>query len=327
MKRVFIANFGRENYEWPNCLRRSTVATLNSVKTHSFWEAGDREGFIGTCLKSEKTARGMTPTQGVASRWFNLMTIIAQTSGDIWIHREKNDLWWTESLPESPVFELAEDPSTTPSKPVYVCHKPCKPWSKVSLSGSRLEWKSLHPKSWDFLSTEATLQQLSPDYAEYSLALVHGQDLSPWHERREWQQKTSARKAGLVDSFSNLKVTAYRMADTAWKTTLKANGQEELRKVKIKEFGFPDKVELELYIEELYRMQEGLCALTGIPLQLDRAHEDEELLCSLDRIDSSGHYAPGNLQIVCRFVNRWKKDSENTDFMRLIQVVRDSTGI
>lgn len=114
MKRVFIANFGRENYEWPNCLSRSTVATMNSVKTHGFWEAGDREGFIETCLNSEKTARNMIPTQGVASRWFNLMTIIAETSGDIWIHREKNDLWWTESLPDAPAFELGEDPSTTP---------------------------------------------------------------------------------------------------------------------------------------------------------------------------------------------------------------------
>ncbi|WP_202883646.1 hypothetical protein [Pseudomonas sp. SWRI92] len=147
MKRVFIANFGRENYEWPNCLRRSTVATMNAEKTHRFWAAGDREGFIETTLKYEKTARCMVPTPGVASRWFNLMSIIAQTSGDIWIHREKNDLWWTESLPDAPAFELGEDSSSKPSKPIYVCHKPCKPWAKVNLIGSRLEWSALHPKA------------------------------------------------------------------------------------------------------------------------------------------------------------------------------------
>ena len=327
MKRVFIANFGRENYEWPNYLCRSTVATMNAEKTHSFWAAGDREGFIETTLKHEKTARGMVPTLGVASRWFNLMTIIAQTSGDIWIHREKNDLWWTESLPDAPAFELGEDPSGKPPKPVYVCHKPCKPWAKVSLSGSRLEWAALHPKAWDFLSTEATLQQLSPDYAEYALALVHGNDLTPWHERREWREKTAVRKAGLVSSFSNLKVTAYRMARTAWETTQQSNGQEVVRWAKNKDFGFPDEEELQLYIEELYHMQEGLCALTGIPMQLDRAQDDDEQLCSLDRIDSDGHYAPGNLQIVCRFANRWKSHSNNADFLRLINLIRSTTNL
>jgi hypothetical protein len=33
---------------------------------------------------------------------------------------------------------------------------------------------------------------------------------------------------------------------------------------------------------------------------------DLDLSPSLDRIDSDGHYAPDNLQIVARFVNRWK---------------------
>lgn len=32
MRRVFNANFGRENYESPNCLSRSTVATMNSLR-------------------------------------------------------------------------------------------------------------------------------------------------------------------------------------------------------------------------------------------------------------------------------------------------------
>lgn len=66
---------------------------------------------------------------------------------------------------------------------------------------------------------------------------------------------------------------------------------------------------------------------TGIPMQRDRDSDDEELLCSLDRIDSNGHYAPGNLQIVCRFANRWKSDSDNADFMRLINLVRNTTGL
>lgn len=327
MKRVFIANFGRENYEWPNCLRRSTVATMNRIGTHDYWLAGDREGFIAACMKYERSSRGAVPTRAVASRWFNLMTTIAETSGDIWIHREKNELWWTESLPEAPAFELSEDPTEKPPKPVYVCHKPCKPWSKVSEKGHRLDWNSLHPKARDFLSTEATLQQLSTDYAEYALALIQGEDLTPWHSSSRWKEKLAKGQSSPVESFNDLQMSAFRMARTAWQTTLNANGQEELRRIKNKDFGFPDEEELRLFIEDLYRMQEGLCALTGIPMQLDRTSDDEELLCSLDRIDSNGHYEPENLQIVCRFANRWKGADDNANFMRLINLVRSTTGL
>lgn len=327
MKRVFIANFGRENYEWPNCLRRSTVATMNSAETHELWVAGNREAFIQTSMKIERTSRGTAPTRSVASRWFNLMTTIAETSGDIWIHREKNELWWTESLPQSPTFELSEDPTGKTPKPVYVCHKPCKPWSSKSVSGSRMEWSGLHPKARDFLSTEATLQQLSPDYAEYALALVQGEDLSHWHERQMWKDKPSLHKASPVTSFGDLQRSAFNMARTAWQTTQAANGQEETRTVKIKNLGFRDENDLRAYLEELFTLQEGLCALTGIPLQHLGSEADRELVCSLDRIDSDGHYEPGNLQIVCWFANRWKSDSDNADFMRLVQLLRSSTDL
>ena len=44
--RTFIANFGRENYLWPECLRRSTIATLEDEDLRPFWLAGDRDGYI-----------------------------------------------------------------------------------------------------------------------------------------------------------------------------------------------------------------------------------------------------------------------------------------
>ncbi|VVN21395.1 hypothetical protein [Pseudomonas fluorescens] len=327
MKRVFIANFGRENYEWPNCLHRSTVATMNSVETHDLWVANNREAFVEKSMRVEQTARGITPTRAVASRWFNLMTIIAETSGDIWIHREKNELWWTESLPDAPTFELNDDPTWSKPRQAYVCHKPCKPWSSKSLSGSRLEWKGLHPKARDFLSTEATLQQLSPDYAEYALALVQGTDLNPWHERPVWKDKQSLRKVGPSTSFGDLQRSVFEMAQTAWRTTQAANGQEETRTVKVKDFGFRDQDELRAYLQELFTLQEGLCALTGLLLRHHSPDVDEELVCSLDRIDSNGHYEPGNLQIVCRFANRWKSDRGNTEFMRLVQLLKNSSDV
>ena len=65
--KVFIANFGQQNYLWPACLERSTVATINKVQVHPFWEARDRKGYVAYALANMKTARGETPTPSVAS--------------------------------------------------------------------------------------------------------------------------------------------------------------------------------------------------------------------------------------------------------------------
>jgi hypothetical protein len=40
------------------------------------------------------------------------------------------------------------------------------------------------------------------------------------------------------------------------------------------------------------------------------------------RADSDGNYEQGNLQIVCRFINRWKSDSNDSAFRRLIELVQ-----
>lgn len=109
---------------------------------------------------------------------------------------------------------------------------------------------------------------------------------------------------------------------TAIQTAAGANGQKVERTLKNKELHFPSQIELEKYILKLIEIQEGLCAITDLTLQFDREETDSEMLCSLDRIDSGGHYAPGNLQIVCKFVNRWKGSSDDESFRRLIRDVR-----
>jgi len=40
-------------------------------------------------------------------------------------------------------------------------------------------------------------------------------------------------------------------------------------------------------------------------------------------VDSSRHYEPGNLQVVCKFVNQWKGAMANEEFKRLIAKIRD----
>ncbi len=80
---------------------------------------------------------------------------------------------------------------------------------------------------------------------------------------------------------------------------------------------------LESLIADLLDVQENRCALTGIPFQYRGSDVDRNLLPSLDRIDSNGHYEIGNLQVVCQFINFWKSDSDNEDFKRLLMLVRD----
>ena len=320
--KVFIANFGRANYLWPTCLERGTIATVDDVDVHPFWEARDREGYVAYSIAHKKTVRGETPTKPVASRWYGLMDVISGTSGDLWIHREKEGLWWTMSSAEPVHIELHAPTDPAGKGPgEYQLHKPCTAWSNRTKNGSPLSWTGLHAKARDFLFTEGTLQQLSPDNADYAVALINGDDLSPWHNQGPWQAKVAKSGKAPVTYLDARAKAIWRMVDTVKNTVRGANGQQVSRTVKNKELRFTDDA-LKAYINDLLVDQDGLCALTGLRLQFDGDYDDAEMLCSLDRIDSDGHYEAGNLQVVCRFANRWKSDSKDEGFRRLIELVR-----
>jgi len=317
--KVFIANFGRENYAWPDCQARGTVATMNHVDGQVLWEAGDREGYIASRMQG-KTARGITPTRPVASRWFNLMTIIHETEGDVWIHREGSQLWWTTSRTGSPQYVRITEP-VGDKREVVVAHKPCDPWSNQTRKGNRLEWGTLQARAKEFLFTESTLQELRPDNAAYALALIAGDDLSAWHDRSDWKQKSlkAGKNPGVV--FNARQKSVAIMVRRAFEAAAAGNGQEVTRIAKNKEVEM-SALELERYVDQLITEQDGLCAISGLPLEFHGAEHDQEMLCSLDRIDSGGHYAEGNLQVVCQFINRWKGASDNSEFSRLVSVLQ-----
>ena len=263
------------------------------------------------------------------------MTIISETAGDLWIHRAGEQLWWTISTDQPPEYVRKTEPIVR-GREVVVCHKPCKPWSAVTKNGIELMWRSLHPKARDFLSTESTLQQLSPDYADYAVALIEGRDLSPWHDLTLWRHKNAKagskhsevrvadqvrraayREAADIKECGEIPAGIYRMVATALKTAQASNGQQVLRNLKNKEVRCSAK-ELEDHIVGIFEMQEGICALSELPFDLDEKDGDKAFFLSLDRIDSDGHYEIGNLQLVCRFVNRWKGADDNEEFRRLM---------
>ena len=322
---VYIANFGRENYEWPRCLAVGYVATMQDERLHPFWAADDREGYIEQTLAHLKTAKGVTPVKSTASRWYNLGTIIMESSGDLWIHRHEDRIWWTMTLEEEGSIELEPDPKPAPwgSRDVYFYRKPCRPWSSSAELGRPLRWKAVHRKAHDFLTTEATLQRLGPDNAAYARALVRGEDLSEWHDRREWRAKTQTGPQAMPVTYGDARAKTFlQMITRAEDTARAANGQSVERRMKNKEFRLGTRTEAERYLEELFDAQEGMCNLSGLPLQWIGG-DDPQMCCSLDRIDSDGHYERGNLQIVCNFINRWKSDGDNTEFIRLLGAVRE----
>ncbi len=321
MKRVFYANFGRENSLWPECLRRRTIATFNDEDLHPLWVARDRRAFIDHSVAHKKTVSGFVPTPAVASRWYSLMDVVTETADDLWIHREKERMWWTiskaepASITHEPPFEPDSDGSH-----LYVAHKPCEPWSNLNRRGAPLLWSAIHPRAREFLFTEGTLQQLSLDNADYARVLIDGGDLRPWHERAGWRERADRAGRGATSTFTPLQRSIVRMATTAFATAANARGQEVTRTTKVKEVRM-SQPELELELAQRWHSQEGLCALTGIPMQCEDG-DDPALRCSLDRIDSDGHYEKGNLQIVCAFVNRWKSDARDDEFRRLLALVR-----
>ncbi|MBC8792757.1 MAG: hypothetical protein C6Y20_14235 [Tagaea sp. CACIAM 22H2] len=115
-----------------------------------------------------------------------------------------------------------------------------------------------------------------------------------------------------------------RMARTAVVTSQNSNGQLVRRRVKNKAMMLTE-AELCKCMAMLFERQQGLCAITGLTMQLDTQCSDLALLPSLDRIDSQKHYSADNLQLVCRFINKWKGAERDEEFRRMISLIRDRT--
>lgn len=111
----------------------------------------------------------------------------------------------------------------------------------------------------------------------------------------------------------------WTMATKAEQTAKQSYGQSVERTIKNKDLRL-SKEALIAHIDELREEFGGRCAITNLLLQPDGP--DDQLRPSLDRIDSNGHYEAGNLQLVARFINFWKSDTEDSEFRRLIAIVR-----
>lgn len=322
MDRVFIANFGVANSMWSQARDLPAVTVFNDEGADPFWRAGDREGFIAYCKANSVTQHGRAPTTVTASRWFNLPTIVTESVGDVWIHREQDHIWWTTTLEADAVVSHWPPPADG-REPIVLYAKPSSPWSDRSRTGQRLRWSMLHPKARTFLFTEQTLQQIGEENADYAMALVNGDDLGPWHSLPDWRAAEAKSGKGAVREAPARRIAILNMVISAENTAKNSNGQVVERTVKDKRFGLGAREEAEALLDRLMAANDDRCALTGVALQFGR-ESDPDLRPSLDRIDSAGHYEPDNVQVVAWFANRWKNASDDAGFRQLIALVRST---
>lgn len=67
------------------------------------------------------------------------------------------------------------------------------------------------------------------------------------------------------------------------------------------------------YLVELFTRQKGLCAISNMPLKLERGEGDVWDNCSVDRIDCDLGYMKGNVRLVCRAVNIMRSNMEDEE--------------
>ena len=75
-------------------------------------------------------------------------------------------------------------------------------------------------------------------------------------------------------------------------------------------------------LHDLWVKQEGRCAISGVILthHLDGSGR-KDFNASIDRIDSSGNYEIGNVQLTCSAVNMMKSEMTNSQFVNFARKV------
>jgi len=193
-----------------------------------------------------------------------------------------------------------------------------------------IDFSTLRNCRWaNYVTFNETLQQLAPLIGE--AARIKNVRLVDAHSfcwifstllKRESEgglgHAAGAKDSGRIVGGRERAVIEMRLSIEA--TVRNSNGQIVERTLKNKETDLSSP-ELDKLLTELLDLQHNRCALTGIPIDFAR-DGDKSLYPSPDRIDSNGHYVRGNIQVVCRFINSWKSDSDNEDFKRLLMLVR-----
>ena len=107
-----------------------------------------------------------------------------------------------------------------------------------------------------------------------------------------------------------------------WKAMAKGiQARKDLHKVDSYWCNESDRDRLIKYLQYIFKKQNGLCAISGIPMTTLRR---DEYMASPDRISSKNGYVRGNIWLTCWWVNKMKLDLEMDDFKQKIKILHDS---
>lgn len=81
------------------------------------------------------------------------------------------------------------------------------------------------------------------------------------------------------------------------------------------------------FLDDLWRKQDGLCALTGWPMTMVLGKGKVSTNASIDRIDASLPYTKQNVQLVCLAANVAKSDLSHDMFVSLCLAIASKYGI
>ena len=256
---VIVANFGQENWAWPDCLERGTIAVMDDARVHPYFLADDRDGYIQAAREILRTRSGEEVPTMVASRWFNLTRVLLRSDGDLWIHRDGDRLWWTHSTAADATSDIVVDPNPRRGERgarVYLYRKPSIGWSSKDGRGRQLSWDSVHPRVKGILTTQATFATLQPDNAAYARALIEGRDLARWHDRPDWRSRLADAKGKPV-RFYDVKQNTIAEAVEQMYQTAAASGSISLSVRKDKQIGFDNPRDAEIYLASCSRLAQA----------------------------------------------------------------------
>lgn len=171
---------------------------------------------------------------------------------------------------------------------------------------------------WPSFERGASIGQKYEVINEVLLGLAKQYSIDTWTlDALWWAEKAERYESGHYKNAWDIAI--WSMVDQAEQTTKNSNGQLVERTIKNKNLRF-DKENLIKYLKKLLEESHYRCAITGLELQ--PKGPDPQLMPSLDRIDSNGHYEADNLQVVARFINFWKRDTPDAEFRRQLALVR-----
>lgn len=106
------------------------------------------------------------------------------------------------------------------------------------------------------------------------------------------------------------------ISGTRWNYVFKQDSKRQYRR------NYPFTITIE-YIWDLFERQKRKCALSGVPIYFGKKRRDHST-ASLDRIDSTLGYIPGNVQWVHKDINMMKNKHPQDYFIQMCKQVAEN---